>query len=182
MEKKNKKTTKHKRITEDGRVWYYYPKKRKLGRKKKRGPKKKKKETWIRRTFEPWDFKIVICGNKKQVKYIGRYHNEIEISEIKEKLISDNEKVIFPVEYKNNPDDDLSTWDLEYVVLKRFNDEDESLITKLPNKFGKIVEHKTNNNEWIIWDKFPCKIEEDFWVYGYDNKKERTMVVKTIGS
>lgn len=174
--KERKKYSKNRRIKENGEVWYYYAKKKKLGRKKKRGPKKKKKETWVRRVFPSWDFKIIICGNKKQVKYIGRYHDEMEISEAKENLLNNNKNVIFPVEYKNNSEDNTNIWDLEYIVLKRFTDDDETLVTKLPNKYGKIVEHKTNNDEWIIWDKFPCKIEEDFWVYGYDNKKERKTV------
>lgn len=176
MEKKSKKTTKHKRITEDGRVWYYYPKKKKLGRKKKRGPKKKKKETWVRRTFEPWNFKIVICGNKKQIKNIGRYHNEIEVSEIKEKLIEENNNILIPIQTKNDTkSNSIIEWDLEYVILKKIDDTEEN-VSKLPNKFGKYVEHTTNKKEWVIWDKFPCKIEETFWVFGYNNISEQKNV------
>lgn len=177
--KGKKKTSKHKRVTEDGRVWYYYPKKKKLGRKKKRGPKKKKKESWVRRVFEPWLFRIILCGNKQQIKYISRHHNELEVSEKKESLLKKNDEVLIPVELKNNPNETkMIEWDLEYIVLKKKDEEtDTSGITKLPNKFGKYVDHVVNSDEWIIWDKFPCKIEESFWVYGYDSISDKKDVI-----
>ena len=170
-----KKKNQHKRVSADGHIYYYYPKPKKLGRKKKRGPKKKKKETWVRRVFAPWNFKIIICGNKKQIRVINRYHDEIETIAAKEKLISSNNNVLIPIEFKpkNNELND-GRWDLEYLILKKVEtDNGESNITKLPNKFGKYVNHKTNNDEWLIWDKFPCKIEETFWVFGYNSISER---------
>lgn len=174
MEKKNKKTTKHKRITEDGRVWYYYPKKKKLGRKKKRGPKKKKKETWVRRTFEPWNFKIVLCKNKTQVKFIKRFHNELEVDEYKQKLKENNENVVLPILHTNSGRVDNKVYEcvFEYIILKKKSNEDEESFN-LPNKYGKLVPHVSNNKNWIIWDKLPCLIEETFWVFGYDKVNER---------
>ena len=76
--KKKKKTSKHRRISADGKIWYYYKKKKKPGPRKKPGPKKKKKTTWVRRVFPPWNFKIIICGNKKQSKYVKRYHTQVK--------------------------------------------------------------------------------------------------------
>jgi hypothetical protein len=179
-----KKPSKHKRITADGKVWYYYPKKKKVGRKKKRGPKKKKKETWVRRVFPPWNFRIILCGNKEQIKKIGRYHDELEVSEAKEKLIQENNKILIPVLHKNNSTNKTITeWDLEYIVIKKVTEDDVTNVTKLPNKYGKYVDHTTNSEEWLIWDKFPCKIEEVFWVYGYDNvsdKKDVTWIYENL--
>lgn len=177
--KKKKKTSKHRRISADGKVWYYYKKKKKPGPRKKPGPKKKKKTTWVRRIFPPWNFKIIICGNKKQSKYVKRYHNEEEVMIAKNELLEQNKNVVLPAERLNNgrTSDDIQEWNLEYLILKKVDKENyESNISKLPNKYGKYVEHITNNEDWVIWDKFPCLIEEEFWVYGYDKITDRKTV------
>ena len=177
--KKKKKISKNRRVTKDGKVWYYYRKKRKPGPKKKRGPKKKKKTEWIRRVFLPWNFKIIICSNKKQSKCIKRYHNEEEVLKAKEELIENNNKVIIPIERTNNgrENNKIEYVDLEYLILKKVSDDKhESNLSILPNKYGKLVQHKTNKEEWVIWDKFPCLKEEEFWVFGYSKKNERKTV------
>ena len=177
--KKKKKISKNRRVTKDGKVWYYYRKKRKPGPKKKRGPKKKKKTEWIRRFFLPWNFKIIICSNKKQSKCIKRYHNEEEVLKAKEELIENNNKVIIPIERTNNgrENNKIEYVDLEYLILKKVSDDShESNLSILPNKYGKLVQHKTNKEEWVIWDKFPCLKEEEFWVFGYNKKNERKTV------
>ena len=172
--KEKKKTSKHKRVTEDGRVWYYYPKKKKLGRKKKRGPKKKKKESWVRRVFEPWLFKIVLCQNKNEKKFIKRFHNAEEVEEYKGILLAKNNEVILPLKHSidSKKNDKVYDSNYEYVVLKKREEIDETVFN-LPNKFGKLVPHISSNEEWIVWDKFPCLIEETFWVFGYNNINDR---------
>lgn len=177
-EKERKNKSRCKRISKDGSVYYYYKKRRKPGPKKKRGPKKKKKISWVRRVFEPWLFKIVICSNKKQIDTIGRFHNEIEIMEKKEELLRNNSEVIFPIERLNNgrKNNDISDLTLEYLILKKNDGDIEDGISKLPNKYGKLVNHKTTNNKWLIWDKFPCLLEETFWVYGYNNSTDRKTI------
>ena len=169
-----KKTSKHKRITADGKVWYYYPKKKKLGRKKKRGPKKKKPEPRPKRIFLPWLFKIVICKNKTQTKYIKRFHNEVEDEEYKQKLLDLNNKVILPMQYTNKGG--VHECVCEYVVLKK-REENDNEHFNLPNKYGKLVPHISNNKKWVIWDKFPCLIEETFWVFGYDKMNDRKDII-----
>ena len=84
-----------------------------------------------------------------------------------------------PVERINNgkKNKNIEYWDLEYLILKKVDKENnENNISKLPNKYGKIVDHITTNDEWFIWDKFPCLIEEEFWVYGYDKTTDRKNV------
>ena len=93
---KRKNTSKNKRISASGKVYYVIKRKRKPGPKKKRGPKKKKKTEWVRRIFPPWEFKVIICNNKKQIKYLGRYHDEQEIEQIKLSLLDNNSKVKLP--------------------------------------------------------------------------------------
>ena len=169
-----KKVSKHKRVTSEGKIWYYYPKKKKLGRKKKRGPKKKKPEPRPKRIFLPWLYKIVVCKNKNQVKFVKRFHDEIEVEKYKQFLLAQNDEVILPVAYVNNGNTNKSIYDCtyEYVVLKKKDKTDIDNFS-LPNKYGKLVPHISSNKNWIIWDKFPCLIEETFWVFGYNKFTDR---------
>lgn len=163
-----------KKIKSDGTEYYYYYQKKK-GRKKKRGRKKlpkKKGRSWQL----PWDYKILKFNFKKQEEYIGIYHDLEEANLAKKILLKENDNVKFPKKYINNSRKSAKTFEIqsEYVILKKIRDkEKESNVTLLRNEYGKFVEHKTTSDNWAIVDKFPCMIEETFWVYGYNPKNER---------
>lgn len=168
-----KRAKQGKRIRPDGSIWYYYHK-RKMGHPKKRGPKKKKpiKEPKVR-TWAPWNFKIIRCDWNKHKKYIGRFHTLEDVYTKKEELELINSQVVFPKEtissFKNSPK--TYPQKSEYLILQK--KENDATAPQLRNEYGKIVEHKLNVNDWMIIDKFPCVEEETFWVYGFDNKKDR---------
>jgi hypothetical protein len=168
-----------KKYREDGTFYYtYYKKKR--GRKKKRGPKKvryKKKEV---KNYQRWDFKILRFDFKKQVQYIGLYHDYPEVCEKRRELEAENAKIELPIKYVNNKRVSKRQYhyESEYVVLKRIRDrENESNESMLPNEYGKIVKHVTTSENWYVYEKFPCLVEETFWAYGYNPRSDR----KTIG-
>lgn len=159
---------------ESGNTKYYYYKK-KIGRHKKRGARKKRKLRG-RRWQETWDFKIIQCCSKKQTKYIGVFHNTEEVEYAKNILLKRNESVVFPKMYVNNGHNSrkIEESEYEYVVLKKIrNKETEPNITRLRNQYGTFVEHKTTSENWVIYDKFPCVLEETFWVYGKNPKTDR---------
>lgn len=159
----------------DGTFYYSYYKK-KLGRKKKRGPKKKYKKKAIK-NYKQWNYKILLCSNKKQIKYIGLYHNIEEIENVKQQIIEDNNAVVFPSQFMNSKT--IKPTKLEYIFLQR-NTTDEENITRLSNEYGKYVEHKTSNKQWTIVDKLPYQKEETFWVYGKHPKKDRKTIIWII--
>lgn len=159
---------------ESGNTKYYYYKK-KIGRHKKRGARKKKKLRG-RRWQEPWNFKIILCNNKKQSKYLGVFHNTEEVEYVKNILLEKNKNVVFPKLYVNNGRNSkhIEEVELEYVVLKKIrNKEIEPSVTRLRNQYGTFVEHKTTSENWAVYDKFPCVLEETFWVYGKNPKTDR---------
>ena len=161
-------------IDNSGNTKYYYYKK-KVGRPKKRGPKRKPKKRG-RSWQEPWDYKIILCNSKKQIKYIGVYHNLDEVECVKSWMINRNNKVVFPKLYINNgrKSRKVSEIQFEYVVLKKIrNLETEPNVTLLRNEYGTFVEHKTTSKNWVVYDKFPCVVEETFWVYGRNPKTDR---------
>lgn len=163
-----------KKTREDGTVQYYYYKK-KVGRHKK-GGRKKKKKTRGRKWQEPWDYKILRFDFRKQAAYFGVYHSLDEVTYVRKILEERNSKVAFPKKFTNNVRREKGLFDFnsEYVILKRVkNPEEEGNVTQLRNEYGKFVDHTTTNENWAVYDKFPCLVEETFWVYGHNPKTDR---------
>lgn len=148
--------------------------KRRVGRPRKRGPKRKRrvKKPKILKKRGPEKlpeikYKIISCRNGKQNKLIGKYRN-IEDAYIKfNELKKNDDKVIFPsfVTGVNRLENSID----EYVIIEK-NSKESSV---LRNEYGKLIEHKTNQEGWTIIDKYRYLREETFWVFGYDKKKER---------
>ena len=151
---------------------------KKVGRKKKRGPKlnwymrrkkaleKYKKQQAIMKKG-PYVFMIMLCRNGNRYSTIGRYRTSEEAYRAfdRQKEISDN--VVFPRALKiyNNMEDSID----ECVMIQKTN----SGPTLLRNEYGKLVKHETDLEGWEIVDKFRNNVEETFWVWGYDNRKDR---------
>lgn len=161
-----------KKISEAGNTYYYYYKK-KVGRHKKSGPKKKPKKRGPKHA-KKWNFKIFQFNFKKQVKFIGYYHDAEEAEYARKILEERNAAVVFPKKYISNGRVDWNVYEQqsEYVILER-NTEGGEGITQLRNEFGKLVDHKTSTGTWKIYAKFPCLEEETFWAYGYNPKCDR---------
>ena len=157
-------------LREDGSTYYYYYTK-KRGRHKKTGPKKKKKKPGAKNQ-DTWDFKILQFDSKKQVAYIGKYHNLGEADAVKQKLLKENDSVEFPVKYVNNGKyRGHNEYVSEYLILKRNTDNINGHF--LRNEYGKLTENKITDKDWVVYDKFPHVKEETFWVYGYNPKTDR---------
>lgn len=153
-------------------------KKRKPGRPKKRGPKINYYKRKIKRlkALEPkaprptFDYKIVACRNGKQFKYIDRFTNSDDAYTRIEQLLKESEKVIIPSEMSHR--DTVKDVVYEYLILEknRYGDKENAM---LRNEFGKLIEHKTTSDIWVILDKFRYNEEELFWVWGYNNRTDR---------
>lgn len=155
--------------------------KKKVGRPKKSGPKinyykrNKKKNTPKKKRgnkkLPDFKYKIISCLNGKQNKFIGSYRTSDEAYDIFYKLQKENENIIFPVlmrgdEYLENSID-------EYILIEKSDLEGN----KLRNEYGKLVDQKLNIEGWIVIDKFRYKIEETFWVFGYNNRSDRKTIL-----
>lgn len=159
----------------DGSFYYYYYKK-KRGKKKKRGPKSNKNKI-IKKNYKSWDFKIIRCDFKKQIEYIGKYHDLIDVEKKKNELLQQNSTVEIPIKFINNKRVSKKHYQIEseYVILKRIK-EGQNNENKLRNEYGKIITFKTTSEKWFIYDKIPCLIEEAFWVYGFHPKTQRKTI------
>lgn len=164
-----------KRISADGHPYYYYKKRRKPGPKKKRGPKPKKVlKKRGRKPHAPYEYEIVAFSGRRYNRCVGKYSTLKEAYEGKAELLKQNESVIFEKKNLNcfRVSAQITELEPEYLILKK-NRNNENPVRQLRNEYGKLVDHKTSSPFWIIIDKFPCTIEETFWVWGYDKAEDR---------
>lgn len=159
-----------KRLEKEEKKRKSFPKKRKVGRPKKRGPKKKRKYVSRkpkidRRSLNIYDYKVVSCHNGRQNGYVGAYVSVEEAYEEVERLLDERKDVTFPA--RVSVGETIENCRDEYLILEkdRYGDKEAPL---LRNEYGKLVRQETNSDTWVILDKFPYKVEETFWVYGYD--------------
>ena len=149
------------------------PKKKRIGRPRKPGPKKKRryisKKPKVNNRIR-FDYKIVTTLNGKQKEYIGKYYNLEEAYKALHKLEDDNKNIVFPREIINRGA--LLESKDEYLLLKK-NRSGEETNGILRNEYGMLVEYATTNENWVVLDKCERKVEETFWVYGYDPKIDR---------
>ena len=82
----------------------------------------------------------------------------------------DNKNIVFPREIINRGA--LLESKDEYLLLKKNRSGEESNGI-LRNEYGMLVEYATTNENWVVLDKCERKVEETFWVYGYDPKIDR---------
>ena len=110
-------------------------------------------------------YHIIITRDNKQVEFIGFFRKESKANAKFHQLVKESEKVKFPVKFINI---NRSITEANYeIVLIKYKEEGESKTTLLRNQYGEFVEHETNNENWIVYDKAPYYKEETFWVYGF---------------
>ena len=123
--------------------------------------------------FKPYKVYIALNGHCLKKGKVGMYKTldeaRIGIKELKEK----EKDIIFERRTKTYEDGTMqSTY--EYVIFKDVRDA-EPKSTYLKNEFGKYVEHnvKFNGKNYEIIEKYPAKVEDTVWVFGYDPRNDR---------
>lgn len=144
------------------------------GRRKKRGRKKKKpiverKYVGLKRPYH-----IITSNNGVQIKDIYTAVSiDVGLRKMKEIQERMNEGVEFPVKFTCSKDEVLFTeCDYRLILIKK-RDEGDALLGKIKNDFGKYIDCDTGNKNWLYIDSLPYKIEETFWVYGYNPNNQR---------
>lgn len=135
---------------------------KKRGKYKKRKIKKEPKK----RVYCKHSYQIVLLNNNKQIDFISSFPSELKANKAFIKLLDENKKVIFPKLVNNGNEKKLIDAKYELAIIKK-REENEPKTTMLRNEYGDLVEHNTNSEDWIIYDKKTYNIEESFWVYGY---------------
>lgn len=123
------------------------------------------------------DFRIIITSQNKVLVSVYSTLNKVDAIESFEAILRYNAETIrFPKRFSSR---DHKLVDAKYEILLIESippDEkgrDDSNVNYLRNEFGKLTPVKTNTPNGRIYRKEPYFFEEDFWVYGYNNKADR---------
>ena len=148
--------------------------KKKRGRKKKRGPKKKKPVVQHTYVGLKRPYHIITTNNGEQLKDIYTAVS-LDVALRKLKYFQDefNKNVKFPVKFTSSHKEKTFTeCDYRLILIKK-REEGDTYEGKFKNEYGKYVECSTGNDNWAFIDELPYKVEETFWVYGYNPKRQR---------
>lgn len=148
--------------------------KRPVGRPKKVGrPRKykrpKKKKPRIYTKLPPFSYRVIMCCNHRQIKIMGRFRTLDDSYELFKKLQEESKDVVFPATFYAGEDMALPSI-YEYLIISQTESASSSYFR---DEYGQLKETKTDNENWHIIDKCSFQKEETFWVFGYDNRKER---------
>jgi hypothetical protein len=110
-------------------------------------------------------YKIIVTNNSKQVDYIGSYATAASANRVFHRMVSESKKVKFPTLHINMGRH-IQSSNYELVIIKR-REEGESKTTSLRNRYGQFVEHETDDDGWVVYDKSEYFVEDTFWVYGF---------------
>lgn len=116
-------------------------------------------------------YRIMLVVNKKKRKVLFKTTSHDDVYKKYREIIKNN-KVDIPKKYTNY--NAILPIKNEILILKERGVNDKNRIIR--DGLGKLVEEKNDSKKWVIIDSSPYKIEETFWVYGYDSRYERFTV------
>lgn len=138
--------------------------------------KKLSKQMKKHNIYVPKPYLVYLSLNGQSFRWkdrIGRYKNledaRMKINELK----AAEEDIIFE-RLTRTYDDGTTESNYEYVIFKDVKG-DEPKSTYMKNEYGKYVEHnvKINGKNYEIVEKCKAKVEDTFWVFGYDSRNDR---------
>ncbi len=116
-------------------------------------------------------YKLILTSNGRRIEHITASKKKNTIYKALHNKIKESNKVLFNVNYLNKNNSIMES-KYELLILERSSFVNNKSLLK--NDFGKFVEHiVVDNDDWVIIDKYPFKIEEYFWVFGYHPKLQR---------
>lgn len=122
---------------------------------------------------KPYKVYLSLNGHSCKNGNLGRYKTLEEAKDRVKELKKEEENIIFERLSKTYPDGTMEL-NYEYVIFKDLRN-DEAKPIYLKNEYGKYVEHNvySKGRNYEIVEKCPAKIEDTFWVFGYDPRKDR---------
>ena len=116
-------------------------------------------------------YNIILANHGKHIRTLDWSDTEKGVYTKFKSLLKENESVQFPVRY-NNHKHVMTPSDYELIIIKTKDMGDKKVIN-LRDDLGNFIGYETNNDDWVVFDRAPYKIEETFWVYGYHPRLQR---------
>ena len=122
-------------------------------------------------------FRIIITSQNKVLVNVYSTLSKVDAIESFEALLRHNSEVIrFPKRFSSR-DHKLVEAKYEILLIESIPPDEkgeiDSNVNYLRNEFGKLTPVKTNTPNGRIYRKEVYFFEEDFWVYGFNNKSDR---------
>lgn len=117
-------------------------------------------------------YRVILTRNGSHKKTIKRYKTKDYAFDVYHELKEKSENVIFPKRYINYNRITPIKYHL-YIVKDREEGDDDLYIR---DEFGKIKQLKPLYGKYTILDYITYNIEETFWLFGCDKRKDRKTV------
>ena len=120
-------------------------------------------------------YQIVLMENRVKVKVLHTYSRERDAMYRFNKIESDNVFMSKKTVYKEKVLVDVS---YEVLLLKTYVDGDKNVSIK--NKFGRVIQIKTDDGDWVVMGKTDYDIEEVFNVTGANRKLNGSEILEHV--
>lgn len=120
-------------------------------------------------------FQLILTENRKKVKTLHSYTREQDAVYRFEKIKSN--EVIFQKKHVYH-DKVLTEVFYEILLIKKRGDDDTDRMIR--NNYGKLVNEKVDDDEWVIIDKIDYPVEEQFSVTGANRKLSAKEIIDNI--
>jgi hypothetical protein len=124
-------------------------------------------------------YRTILLRNQKYLKTMHRCYTR-ETAFKRFRMFKEDNHVLFPRKFVN----DRKIKPVEYKICVVKDTEEEDDFRTLRDKLGKTYVEKPLFDIWTVLDDSPYKIEETFWIYGFDpvhERKDIRDVVKLVG-
>lgn len=121
-------------------------------------------------------YRVILTKNGKYKKTLHKCKTE-QTSFLNFNKIKMENNVFFKKEYINY--NGIIPVEYKIYVVKDYDESDKPRLVR--NRLGKLVYEKPIFGIWTILHDSNYDVEENFWVYGYDKRKDRKTIVDIIG-
>lgn len=133
--------------------------------------RKRKKQVFTEKKSKKKPYRIILTYNNKQRQSLGAFKTVAEgLGELK--MLSEESEKNTIIEKKVLTTNGLSELNTAVVLIKK-REENDPIENRVRDEYGEFITHVSTNDKWLVIDKLPFKVEEDFWVYGYHPKYQR---------
>lgn len=115
------------------------------------------------------EYQVILVGNGKYIRRFCKYKTKEFAYETYNELKADNLNVAFPKKFIN--DGKIISVSYELFLVKEPEESDKPRL--LRDGGGKLYEEPLLLDKWRPLQSIPFKVEEAFWLYGHESKKNR---------
>jgi len=121
-------------------------------------------------------YRTILVSNGVYRKTIHRCRTR-KTAYINYRLIQkENENVIFPKKFINTKK--IKPVEFNIFLVKDIEPDDQKRVIR--DKFGKLCEEPPIFNKWTVIDSSEYFVEETFWIYGFESKKDRKTILDLL--